>query len=95
MGEHLFVPFGKAIPRKAGTTYFTASSRQECMICKYIQGNQNYVGTAFYELCNGMWPEYMAMVRPRAEIEFRGGEGRGGAGSGGGRGRESEGLSEE
>lgn len=61
MGEHLFVPFGKAIPRKAGTTYFTASSRQECMICKYIQGNQNYVGTAFYELCNGMWPEYMAM----------------------------------
>lgn len=82
MGEHLFVPFGKAIPRKAGTTYFTASSRQECMICKYIQGNQNYVGTAFYELCNGMWPEYMAMVRPRAEKEFnkgvRGGEGGGG-----------------
>jgi len=58
---HLFVPFGKAIPRKPYTTYYTASGAQECKICKYIIDNMKFVGTGFYELCNGMWPEYMPM----------------------------------
>ena len=29
-----FVPFGKAIPRQAGVTYYTANGWQECAVCK-------------------------------------------------------------
>merc|ERR1719453_871568 len=57
-----FVPFGKAIPRQAGVTYYTATGEQECMVCKYLIANAKTVGPQFYELANGAYPEQIDMM---------------------------------
>jgi hypothetical protein len=58
-----FVPFGKAIPRTPGTTYYTATGKQECSICKTIVGNAKDAGASFYDLCGNVMPQYQKMCQ--------------------------------
>ena len=57
------VPFGKAIPRNADTTYYTLTGVQECDICKGVINQAELVGSSFFDLCNAAWPAQMALVR--------------------------------
>jgi hypothetical protein len=49
MGE--FVPFGKAIPRQPGKTYYTATGVQECEVCMNLGQARGTHGASFWGLC--------------------------------------------
>ncbi len=57
-----FVPFGKAVPRQSGVTYYTATGLQECMVCKHLVENAYQVGPQFYELAHNAYPEMKDMM---------------------------------